>query len=158
MKHAGTAFLVVMLFSTLGLWGIAQQKNGAYASRMRDLEARYTKIEDEQRTYAAQTDKTQRRIAALEVEKADLTNAIEELKLVVNERDELREQLQVRTRERDAAKVLLTGRTRERDQLSQELRQFTQDLQSLLGRMESAMSTGPRANGIEALPASRPSE
>jgi len=37
MKHAGTAFLVVMLLSTLGLWGIAQQKNGAYASRLRDL-------------------------------------------------------------------------------------------------------------------------
>ena len=58
MKHAGTAFLVVMLLSTLGLWGIAQQKNGAYASRLRDLEARHSKIEEEQRSFAAQAEKT----------------------------------------------------------------------------------------------------
>ena len=159
MKHAGTAFLVVMLFSTLGLWGIAQQKNGAYASRLRDLEARHTKFEEDQRTFAQQNDKYQRRIATLEVEKADLTQSVEELKVVVVERDQLKQQLVVRTKERNDLKVQLGSRTQERDQMSQELKQFSQDLQSLLGRMEGVLANGPRAAGAtEAVPTSRRKE
>ena len=171
MKHAGTAFLVVMLFSTLGLWGIAQQKNGAYASRLRDLEARHVKIEDDQRAFAQQTDKNQRRIATLEVEKADLTQAVEELKVVVAERDQLRQQLVVRTNEREQTKAqlasttkerndlrtLVGSRTMERDQMSQELKQFSTDLQALLTRMESTLANAP-PRATEAVPASRRSE
>ncbi len=159
MKHAGTAFLVVMLFSTLGLWGIAQQKNGAYASRLRDLEARHTKLEEDQRTFAQQNDKNQRRIATLEVEKADLTQSVEELKVVVVERDQLKQQMIVRTKERNDLKVQLGSRTQERDQMSQELKLFSQDLQSLLGRMESVLANGPRSAGAtDAVPASRRTE
>jgi len=158
MKHAGTAFLVVMLFSTLGLWGIAQQKNGAYTTRVRDLEARYTKIEDEQRSFAAQWDKSQRRIATLEVEKADLTQAIDELKTALNERDEMRQQLQVRTQDRDTLRNQLVNRTKERDKVAQDLRQFSQDLQGLLGRMDDVLANAPLPGTVEALPASRPTE
>lgn len=149
MKHAGTAFLVVMLFSTLGLWGIAQQKNGAYATRMRDLETRYAKIEEDQRIFAQQTEKNQRRIASLEVEKADLSRAVLELKTVAAERDELRDQLQARTQDRDTIRV-------QRDQLSQELRQFSLDLQNLLGRMDGVLANAPRSGVVDALPTSRP--
>ena len=159
MKHAGTAFLVVMLFSTLGLWGIAQQKNGAYASRLRDLEARHVKIEEDQKAFAQQGDKNQRRIATLEVEKAELTQAVEELKVVVVERDQLKKQLTVRTSERNDLRAQLDKRTQERDTRSQELKQFTQELQALLGRMDSAVANAPRAAGAtEAIPASRRSE
>ena len=41
--------LIVIMVATLGLWGCAQQKNGSYASRLRDLENRYTKLEDDHR-------------------------------------------------------------------------------------------------------------
>ena len=157
MKHAGTAFLVVMLFSTLGLWGIAQQKNGAYATRMRDLETRYTKIEEEQRTFAHQAEKNQRRIATLEVEKSDLIGAIDELKTAITERDDLRQQLKVRTQDRDTLRNQLVNRTKERDQVSQELRQFSAELQGLLGRVEVVLGNTPRT-GVEAIPASRRSE
>jgi septal ring factor EnvC (AmiA/AmiB activator) len=166
MKHAGTAFLVVMLFSTLGLWGIAQQKNGAYASRLRDLEARHAKFEEDQRVFYQQGEKSQRRIATLEVEKADLTQAVEELKTAVAERDDLRKQLTVRTtdlagrtKERNELRSQLDARTQERDTKSQELKQFSQELQALLGRMENAIATtAPRAGATEAIPASRRTE
>jgi chromosome segregation ATPase len=158
MKHAGTAFLVVMLFSTLGLWGIAQQKNGAYASRMRDLETRHAKLEEEQRSFAQQAEKNQRRIANLEAEKSDLVRSIDGLKNVVRERDELRQQLQTRTQDRDTLRNQLTSRTKERDQLAQELRQFSQDLQSLLGRMDDVITSQSPRNGVEALPTSRRSD
>jgi len=156
MKHAGTAFLVVMLFSTLGLWGIAQQKNGAYASRLRDLETRHAKIEDDQKSFTQQSERNQRRIAALEVEKAELTQAVEELKVVVAERDELKKQLTVRTHERNDLRTLLDARTQERDTKAQELKQFAQELQSLLGRMDSTIAAGQRPVGpTVAVPVSR---
>jgi chromosome segregation ATPase len=173
MKHAGTAFLVVMLFSTLGLWGIAQQKNGAYALRLRDLENRHAKIEEDQRLFAQQTEKNQRRIATLEAEKAELTQAVEDLKVVVVERDQLKNQLTVRTTERDAAasqlatrtkeandlRGQLAARTQERDSKSQELRQFSQELQAILGRMENSLAANSRSIlPPELVPASRRSE
>lgn len=176
MKHAGTAFLVVMLFSTLGLWGIAQQKNGAYATRMREIEARHAKLEEEQRSFASLSEKSQKRIASLETENTALTRAVADLKSVVRERDEIRRQLEIRTVDRDNLRVQLNDRTKERDQISVELRQFTQDLHLLLGRMEGVLATGgpttasgPTSDGptngptngsanVEAIPASRSSE
>lgn len=144
MKHAGTAFLVVTLFSTLGFWGIAQQKNGTYASRLRDLEARYAKIEEEQHTFAQQREKSQRRIAALEGEKAELTQAIDELKAAAVERDDLR--------------IQLTARTKERDGVAQDLKAFSRELQSLLGRVDAAVANSSRPATTEAIPASRRSD
>lgn len=167
MKHAGTALLVVMLLATFGLWGIAQQKNGAYASRLRDLENRYAKVEDEQRVTSQQVDRSQRRITQLEAEKAELNTAVTELKAVVSERDELKHVLAVRSQERDDARSQaaartkerndlreqLGARTQERDKTAQELRMIGQDLQSLLGRIETALSNSPKS--VDATPASR---
>jgi FtsZ-binding cell division protein ZapB len=145
-----------MLFSTLGLWGIAQQKNGAYASRLRDLEARHAKIEDDQKSFAQQSERNQRRIAALEVEKAELTQAVEELKVVVAERDELKKQLAIRTHERNDLRTQLDARTQERDTKAQELKQFAQELQALLGRVDSTIAAGQRPVGpTVAVPVSR---
>lgn len=169
MKHAGTAFLVVMLFSTLGLWGLAQQKNGAYASRLRDLETRHVKFEDEQRALAQQAEASRRRIVQLEVEKADLTQAVDQLKVVLIERDELKQQVVARTQERDEAsaqlidrtketkelRTQLTSRTRERDQVSHELKQLSTELQTLLGRVENVIASVPGANVIQATPTFR---
>lgn len=167
MKHAGTAFLVVMLLATFGLWGIAQQKNGAYASRLRDLENRYSKVEEEQRVTSQQVDRSQRRITQLEAEKIELTNTVEQLKEVVAERDELKHLVAVRSTERDDARSQVAARTKdlkdlrdqlgvrtvERDKAAQELRMISQDLQSMLGRVETALSNSPKT--VEATPTSR---
>lgn len=154
MKHAGTAFLIVMLFSTLGLWGCAQQKNGSYASRLRDLEVRYGKLEDEHRAVAALSDRHHRRLVQLE---KDLIAQGEELKLVVAERDELKNLITVRTKEREDARAQLKSRTQERDQVTGDLQQFHRDLQTLLGRMETALAN-PARGPVEVIPASRRSE
>src|SRR5258708_39766411 len=90
MKHAGTAFLVVMLFSTLGLWGFAQQRNGSYAARLRDLENRYGKLEDDHRMIASLSDRHQRRISQLEKERTDLAEQVDDLRKFAEEREALR--------------------------------------------------------------------
>src|SRR3954465_1539000 len=123
MKHAGTAFLVVMLFSTLGLWGCAQQKNGSYASRLRDLETRYTKLEDDHRALVSLGERHQRRIVQLEKERTDLTARVEDLQKVADDREELLAQVAAVSKQRDGLQVQLAGRTRERDELSTRLGQ-----------------------------------
>lgn len=172
MKHAGTAFLVVMLFSTLGLWGCSQQKNGSYASRLRDLESRYTRLEEDHRAVVSLGERHQRRIGQLEKERTELTTKVDELQKIADDREELqgrlaalskqRDGLQVqlsgRTRERDELVTQLGGRTKERDQLTQDLQGFQRELQSILGRIDTALNNVPPGNGTQAVPASRRSE
>lgn len=169
MKHAGTAFLVIMLFSTLGLWGCAQQKNGSYASRLRDLENRYTKLEDDYRALINLSERHQRRITQLEKERTELTAKVEDMQKVAEERDELQTKLTATTRQRDTLQVQLSGRTRERDELAgqlgtrtkerdqvtSDLQAFQRDLQSLVGRLETALNNVPRPAATEAVPTSR---
>jgi chromosome segregation ATPase len=169
MKHAGTAFLVVMLFSTLGLWGFAQQRNGSYAARLRDLENRYGKLEEDHRTIASLSDRHQRRIAQLEKERTELAEQVDELRKVAEEREGLRAQVADVSQQRDSLKVQLSAsnrerenfrttaqiRTQERDAANDQLQMYTKELQGLLGRMESTLASAPRTKPIEALPASR---
>jgi hypothetical protein len=171
VKHAGTAFLVVMLFATLGLWGFAQQKNGNYASRLRDLENRYLKMDEDYRILAGVGDRHQRRISQLEKERTDLNDQVENLQKLVAEcdtlrtqvgdlgrqRDSLKVQLSSTARERDNLRNDLTARTQERDSLADQLHGYTRELQSLIGRIETALSTTPH-NKVDAVPASRRSE
>ena len=172
MKHAGTAFLVVMLFSTLGLWGFAQQKNGSYAARLRDLENRYVKMEDDHRIIANLSDRSQRRIAQLEKERTDLAELVEDLRKIAEERETLRAQvadvgqqrdglkvqLSSAVRERDNFRTTLDVRTQERDSITEQLQSYSRELQSLLGRIDSVLASAPRTKPIEALPTSRRSD
>ena len=172
MKHAGTAFLVVMLFSTLGLWGLAQQKNGSYAARLRELEGRYVKIDEDHRTLASLSDRHQRRINQLEKERGELTEQVEDLRKIAQEcdalkaqvadlsksRDTLKVQLSSTARERDELRGNLSSRTRERDAMSEQMQAYTRELQGLLGRMETALANPPRGNTTEAIPTSRRSD
>ena len=173
MKHAGTAFLVVMLFSTLGLWGFAQQRNGSYAARLRDLENRYAKLEDDQRLVANLGERHQRRIVQLEKERTELSEQVETLTKLAEERESLRAQVADVSQQRDGLKVQLAGatrerdnfrttaqiRTQERDSATEQLETYTKDLQSLLSRMESSLASAPRTiprtQAVEVLPASR---
>jgi septal ring factor EnvC (AmiA/AmiB activator) len=76
---------------------------------------------------------------------ADLGSALVELRRAVGERDELRAQL--------------AQRTEERDRVAADLKAFSTDLQTLVGRVETAIANGPRAGATtEAIPASRRSE
>ena len=169
MKNAGNVFLVMMLFTTLGLWGWAQQKNGNYASRLRELEARCAKMEDDHRGIIASNDRNQKRVVVLEHERKELVAEVVELRYAAAERDELRDQLTIRVRERDdldrkvvaQSKSLgdlrsqLAARTLERDQVARNMQLFSRELQSMLGRMENSLNETPSSGSLEATPASR---
>jgi len=142
MPKASTALLVLMLVSSLSLWGCTHQKNGATNTKIRDLEARHAKLEEDYRVVVAANESNRKKIANIEAQRAELAQQVEELKSVVLERDELKRQLTTRTGERDNAQAALL--------------QFSKDLQALASRAEAAVTAmGP---SLTIIPVSRKSE
>jgi SMC interacting uncharacterized protein involved in chromosome segregation len=153
MKKTNSWFLAVVLVCTLGMWGCNSQKNGAFNAKIREMEARYAKLEDDFRSVTASAEQTRKKITQAEARRveaeekvAELSRRVEELQTAVQERDELRKQVQTRTAERDAYQG--------------QLMQFSRDLQALAGRIETAANAGanPSAGVTTAIPTSRPSE
>ena len=140
-------FLIVFGLCAMGVWGCSQQKNNPVNTKIRELETRYSKLEEDFRTLQASNEQSSKRLSqleaqttALETEKSDLTA---QLDTIVKERDALRTQISQRTQERDSAQANLT--------------QFSKDLQALAGRVEAALNTTtPPAATI--VPASRRNE
>lgn len=145
MQKASTALLVIMAVSTLGLWGCTQQKNGQSNAKIRELEVRYGKLEEDYRAILAANEANRRKLAQLEIQRTELTQKVEELQTAVRERDEL--------------KAHLANRTRERDSAQNRLMEFSKELQALAGRVEAAANLGPSSGGaVSAIPASRKSD
>jgi outer membrane murein-binding lipoprotein Lpp len=138
MKNASTVFLLVMMFCSLGLWGCTHQKNGAYNSKIRELESRYLKLEEDYKVVIQSSDQLRKKVGQLETQRADLANQLDELKNIARERDQLR--------------IQLTGRTAERDSLRSQIGQFRKDVQDLVGRMDTALATSE--GSVTAVPAS----
>ena len=124
MQKASTALLVTMVISSLSLWGCTNQKNVATNVKIRELENRYAKLEEDYRVMLTANESSRRKLVQLEAQRTDLTRKIEELAAVVKERDELKTQLEIRTEERDNAQHQFT--------------QFSKDLQSLTVRVQAA--------------------
>jgi septal ring factor EnvC (AmiA/AmiB activator) len=122
MTAAHKALLVVMVVATLGLWGCAQNPSNATTSaRIRDLEARNAKLEEDYRAAVTARDQLRKRLGTAEEQRTQQT---EQLQVVTRERDELKQQVNVRGAERDV--------------LHGQLIQLGKDLQSLAGRIEAA--------------------
>ena len=129
MNRAGKS-LIVLLVATVGLWGCAQATSGqaaAQAERVKALEAKCGKLEDDYKSAAAARDQARKRVAALEEEHAQMEEQqalmqkdIEAGKLVAKERDDLRQ--------------LMEARTGERDTLQTRCDKLKKGLQSLLGQ------------------------
>jgi chromosome segregation ATPase len=142
MQRASTGLLAIMVVSSLGLWGCTNQKNGATNIKIRELESRHAKLEEDYRVILAANEANRRKLAQLEAQRTELTQKIEELQAVVKERDELKTQL--------------ATRTEERDNIQSQFVQFSNDLQNLAGRARAAAS---RSFGtLNAQPASRKSQ
>jgi chromosome segregation ATPase len=103
--------LSVLIVSILGLWGCAQgpANSTAQADRVKKLEEKCSKLEEDSRTarvnLEAEVKKTtglKQDKAHLEEQRAGLQKEVEQLKLVVKERDRLRQELEVKTTQRDA--------------------------------------------------------
>lgn len=101
----GKFLLVAIVLGTLCVWGCNQGSNPGQAERIRALEAKVSKLEDDYRAAATVRDQARKKVVGLEEERAKLQKDLEEqqeaAKLVVKERDELRQIVETRTNERD---------------------------------------------------------
>ncbi len=141
-------YVAAFLLCAMGVWGCSQQKTGAIAARINELETRYGKLEEDYRTLQTSNEQTRKKLTqiesqrvALETEKTDLS---QQVKTVGTERDILRKQLSQRTQERDVAQTNLT--------------QFSKELQNLAGRVEAAVNNYPVNPAASIIPASRRNE
>src|SRR5438132_12759155 len=97
--------LSVLVVACLGLWGCARGAANGHASaeRIRALENKIAKLEDDFRSVVTTREQLRKQLATAEQERAQLGEQVEKLQAAFKERDELRQQLATRTSERDAA-------------------------------------------------------
>lgn len=128
MTRGGKA-LSVMLVAILGLWGCARGPVGqsSQAERLRSLETKCSKLEDDYRSVAGARDQARRQVTALEVERARLQKELADKQALLKERDVLRQQVSVRTNERDS--------------LKQRCDRLKKGLQELLGQDDAMLTT-----------------
>jgi outer membrane murein-binding lipoprotein Lpp len=127
----GKFLSIAIVLGALCVWGCNQSNNPGQAERIRALEAKVSKLEDDYRAAATVRDQARKKAAALEEERAQLQKDLEvqqeAAKLVLKERDELRQIVEARTNERD---VLLSRCER-----------LKKGLQNLLGQDEGVTPT-----------------
>jgi chromosome segregation ATPase len=148
MRYFNPVLFGLLALCATGLWGCGQQKTGVFSAKIRELEIRYSKLEEDFRTLQLASEQTRKRLsaaetqrAALERDKADLTKTVEAFS---GERETLRKQMTQRTVERDAAQA--------------NLKEFNKDLHALASRVEAALNE-PSVNPNAAIvPVSRRNE
>ena len=122
--------LLFLLVVMLGIWGCAQGSGVSSADRIRALETKVTRLEEDFRAAATARDQFRKKLGETEQIAAQLKEEVDALRPVVKERDEIRMQLKARTQERDAVMIQFDG--------------FRKSLRDLLGQMDAAAkSTSP---------------
>jgi FtsZ-binding cell division protein ZapB len=129
--------ILILILVSVGVWGCARQTgNSPGMARLRDLESRNAKLEDDYRALLAQRDQLRKSAEALEQKCSQLTSDLELFRTVTQERDELRKQVALLTNEKNNVQTTLT--------------QFTKELQQLIGRMESTAAGNPTGQVLPA--------
>jgi septal ring factor EnvC (AmiA/AmiB activator) len=125
MSRANKA-LVLLVVAVCGLWGCAQgPTNGAATQeRIKALESKCGKLEDDYRAVAGARDQLRKKVAAIDEERAKLELELEQQQGVIKERDDLRQLLNVRTGERDTVQTQYDS--------------FRKNIRSLLGQAEAS--------------------
>jgi chromosome segregation ATPase len=118
--------LIVALVASVGLWGCARgpASGSAAAERIKALEFKVGKLEEDFRAAASARDILRSRLASAEEQRSRLENEVEQLQRVVRERDELRKQLATRIAERDMVQA--------------QFEQFRKNIREVLGQAETA--------------------
>jgi chromosome segregation ATPase len=104
----GSNVMIVVVVAVLGLWGCARgpgSHSSGQAERVRALEGKCVKLEEDYKAVAGARDQARRRVANLEEEHARLQKHLDALQVVVRERDQLRQQMESRTNERDTLQL-----------------------------------------------------
>jgi chromosome segregation ATPase len=131
MTRANKA-LVVMVTAALGLWGCAQgPANSASASleRIKALEGKCSKLEDDYRAVASARDQLRKKLAAAEEDRGRTQQELNKRQGIMKERDELKQQLSSRTTERDAVQG--------------QFELFRKSIKTLLGQAEASITAAP---------------
>jgi uncharacterized coiled-coil DUF342 family protein len=126
--------LVVMVAAVLGLWGCAQG-GGSSHEKVRALESKCAKLEDDYRAVALARDQLRKKLGLVEEERNELRKEAELVQTVIKERDDLRTQL--------------VARIGERDQLQIQFDQLRKGIRSLLGQAEAMTPATPRIGVAE---------
>jgi DNA repair exonuclease SbcCD ATPase subunit len=129
---------IVMVVTACGLWGCAQGPAGSAAreERLRALEAKCAKFEEDYRAVAAARDQAKRNVATLELEKVRFQKEVAAKRELEKEREELKKQLE--------------SRISERDQLQARCDRLKKGIQNLLGQDDG---NSPAASGPGLTPA-----
>ncbi len=114
--------LIVLLVATLGIWGCAQGP-GASAEKVKALEGKVARLEEDFRAAAAARDQFRKKLNENEQATAQLR---QEFDVLQKDRDQLRAQLKTRTAERDS--------------VAGQFDVFRKSLKDLIGQTEAAMS------------------
>jgi len=148
MKNVSPFVIAGLLVCAMSLWGCNQQKNGTITTKIRDLETRYSKLEEDYKSLYTANEQNRKRLNVVEKERADLET----------EKTDLSKQLDSTTTERDTLRKQVSQRTQERDSAQNNLMQFSKDLQALAGRIEAAANANPVTPSASIIPASRRNE
>lgn len=128
MSRSNQALILLTVF-VMGIWGCAengQSPGASLADRVKALEAKNAKLEDDFRAVAGARDQLRRKLAVAEEEQAKLQKQVED-------------QLQTANRERDELRGQLSERTKERDALVKQFEGFRKTLKDLIGQAEAAL-------------------
>jgi len=134
----GSKLLTVMLVAALGAWGCARgpANQGAQADKVRSLETKCGKLEEDYKAVASARDQAKQQAATLEEESARLQKEVSQLRAIAKDRDTIKQQLSARTAERDAL-------TSQRDVLQTRCEKMKKGLQTLLGQDDTMQTSTP---------------
>jgi chromosome segregation ATPase len=128
--------LGIVLITMFGLWGCSRAPSDtATAEKLKAVEAKLTRLEDDFRLAASSRDQLRKKLAQAEDAQTALQNRFDELAKDIKLKDEL-----------------VQKRTGERDQLNVQYEEFRKNIRELIGKAEAAL---PRAEGsVPAIPTS----
>jgi hypothetical protein len=119
--------LILTIVMCLGLWGCARGPvSTAAAERMKALEYKVAKLEDDFHAAAAARDELAQALKTADEQRTRLENEVLKLQVIVKERDEL--------------KRVCAVRTAERDNLQSQYDVFRKSIRELLGQAETALA------------------
>src|SRR5207237_5063962 len=123
----GNVIRLLLVVGSMGIGRCAQRvENGDSAEAISPLESMDARLEEDFKASVAARDQLRKKVASLDEERIQLSQQVEQLQLVVKERDNLKQQLAVRTSERDT--------------VQNQFNSLCKGLKTLLGQAESQPS------------------
>jgi TolA-binding protein len=138
--------LLALLVAMLGIWGCAKGPGPGVAAseRVKALEVRNQKLEDDFRAVAALRDQLRKQIAGAEEQRQQLRQELDQqIEQVNKEREELRQQLSLRTGERD--------------NLATQYEAFRKQIRELLGQADAGLKA-PASHPVTAAAVATPGQ